>query len=325
MPDPPTRPRSVRVDAPARLHLGVLDLRRGGGRYFGGLGVALARPRVRIVARRAGELEVSGPFPDPARRAASRQLARLSGAGGASIRVEEAIPRHVGLGSGTQLALAVGRALDLLHGRQRPADELALALGRGERSAVGTWLFDRGGFVLEGGVRRDRAGVAPLLCRFDVPRSWRAVLVRPPVPEGLSGEREAAAFGRLPAPDDRVAERVAHLVLMELLPAVATGDLEAFGRAADEVERATGEAFSPAQGGRRFAHPEVGRAVELLRERGAFGAGQSSWGPTAYGFVAGEGVARRATEALRAERPGWDVRSARLENRGWSERTEIEG
>lgn len=325
MPDPSTRPRSVRVDAPARLHLGVLDLRRGEGRWFGGLGVAVARPRVRVVARPAGELEVSGALSGLVRKLASRQLARLPGAAGAAIRVEEAVPRHVGLGSGTQLALAVGRALDLLHGRERPADELALALGRGDRSAVGTWLFDRGGFVLEGGRRRDREAVAPLLCRFGLPESWRAVLVRPPAPGGLSGEREADAFDRLPAPDDRIAERVAHLVLMELLPAVATGDLEAFGRAAEEVERATGEAFSPAQGGRRFAHARVARAVELLREAGAVGVGQSSWGPTAYGFVEDGDAARRAAEALRDERPGWDVRSVRLENRGWRQRTEIEG
>lgn len=326
MPDVPSpAPRRVRLDAPARLHMGVLDLRRDGGRYFGGMGVAVARPRVRIEVRPAGRLVVSGPGSEAVRRLASRRLEELPGSGGVEIRVQETIPRHEGLGSGTQLALAVGRALDLLHGLDRPTDELALALGRGDRSAVGTWTFDRGGFVLEGGVRRDREEIAPLLARFGLPRSWRAVLVRPPAPEGLSGDREEAAFEELPNPEPRTAERVAHRVLTELLPALACGDLEGFGRAAGVVERATGDAFRPAQGGGRYAHPEVAAAVEELREAGAVGVGQSSWGPTVYGWVGSEGDAHRAVEAVRRRGAEWDASSVRFENRGWRERAVLEG
>lgn len=326
MAEPPrSPPRRVRIDAPARLHLGVLDLRREGGRYFGGMGVAVDRPRVRLVLRPSRELEVEGPEADVVRRAARRHLERPAGTSGARIRVEATVPRHVGLGSGTQLALAVGRGLDLLRGRRRTAGELARALERGRRSAVGTWLFAHGGFVLEGGVRRDGdEGIAPLLARFELPGSWRAVLVRPPVPDGLSGDREEAAFRELPPPEPDRARRVAHVVLMELLPALAEGDLEGFGRAAAEVERATGDAFRPAQEGRRHAHEEVAEAVEALRGLGAAGVGQSSWGPTVYGFVDGQDDARRAVEALTRRHPGWSATVAGLDNRGAREEVERE-
>src|SRR5439155_1500559 len=78
--------------------------------------------------------------------------------------------------------------------------------------------------------------------------------------------------------------RIAHLVLMQLLPAVAVADLPAFGAALTEVQRITGGWFAPAQGG-VFAPGETGELVERLRQWGAIGVGQSSWGPAAYGIV----------------------------------------
>lgn len=317
MADPATRSGvTVQVDAPARLHLGIVDLRPGADRYFGGMGVAVARPRVRLEMRRADELRVQGRESDLVRELAGRHLARIPGSGGADIRVLEAIPRHVGLGSGTQLALSVARGLDLLHGRERPVRELAPAMGRGDRSAVGTWAFAHGGFLLEGGIRRGRDEVAPLLCRHDVPGAWRVVLVRPPVPRGLSGDEEAAAFEDLPEPEPGVAERVAYVILMRLLPALVAGDLEAFGRAADEVERATGDAFRHAQGGTRYAHEAVAEAVRALRELGGAAVGQSSWGPTVYGFVGSEEAARETVSTLADRRPDWVVDAVPVDNRG---------
>lgn len=309
-------PHTVRIEAPARLHLGIVDLRPDADRYFGGMGVAVARPRVRLRISRSDALRVEGVGPEPVRDLARRHLERLPGAPGARIHVEETIPRHVGLGSGTQLALCVARGLDLLHGNERPVDELAVAMGRGRRSAVGTWTFDRGGFVVEGGIVESRDRVAPLLCRHEVPAAWRVVLVHPPVPRGLSGDSEARAFDELPAPPAGVAERVAYVVLMRLLPALVAGDLEGFGRAADEVERATGDAFRHAQGGSRYAHEEVGDAVETLRDLGAAAVGQSSWGPTVYGFVDSEERAREVASAVADRRPAWDARTASPDNRG---------
>jgi beta-RFAP synthase len=284
------------------------------------MGVAVARPRVRLQLSRADTVRVEGPGSERVRKMASLHLDRIPGAGGARIRVRETIPRHVGLGSGTQIALGVARGLDLLYGRERTVEELAVAMGRGERSAVGTWTFARGGFVLEGGVVEDRDGVAPLLCRHAVPEPWRIVLARPPVARGLSGDPEERAFEDLPPPDPGVAERVAYVILMRLLPALVTGDLEAFGRAADEVERATGYAFRHAQGGNRYAHEAVARAVATLRELGASAVGQSSWGPTAYGFVGSEEEARRVAETVASRHPEWEASAVAPDDRGARQR-----
>jgi beta-ribofuranosylaminobenzene 5'-phosphate synthase len=47
---------AVRVVAPARLHLGFLDLHGGLGRKFGSLGVTLDEPRTALTVRRAETL-----------------------------------------------------------------------------------------------------------------------------------------------------------------------------------------------------------------------------------------------------------------------------
>src|SRR5207245_1854289 len=114
--------------------------------------------------------------------------------------------------------------------------------------------------------------------RRPMPAAWRCVVVGPQGKPGLAGDEEAAAFGRLPPPAAAEVARVAHLVLMQLLPAVAVADLTAFGAALTEVQRITGGWFAPAQGG-VFAPGETGELIERLRRWGAIGVGQSSWGP----------------------------------------------
>ena len=109
----------------------------------------------------------------------------------------------------------------------------------------------------------------------------------PPGPPGLSGEAEAAAFDRLPPPSEREVERVAHLVLMQLLPALVEGDLASFGAALTEVQRVTGAWFASQQGG-VFAPGPSAALVRRMAEWGAAGVGQSSWGPAVYGLVGSE-------------------------------------
>ena len=51
---------TVRVEAPARLHMGMLDVSGDGPRRFGGLGVAVSRPAVVVEASSNDELRVEG-------------------------------------------------------------------------------------------------------------------------------------------------------------------------------------------------------------------------------------------------------------------------
>ena len=224
---------------------------------------------------------------------------------GASSSVHRSLPSHAGLGSGTQLALSIARALAELYGIDTHPRALARAIGRAQRSAIGTWTFAGGGLVVEGGRRAGSEECGPLIARLPFPETWRCVVVVPEGPPGISGADEADAFARLPKPSEQDVEHVSHQVLMVLLPALADGDLEQFGRALTEIQEVTGRWFAPAQGGTFAAGPS--RAlVQQLAEWGAAGVGQSSWGPAAYGIVDGADAAARLVERVTTStRVGW--------------------
>ncbi len=291
-------PDSLYLEAPARLHFGVLDLRGDLGRRFGGLGAAVPAPSLLLEARPAGGVSARGP--DAARAAEfARRFLRFHGVdGGADMVVHRAIPAHSGLGSGTQLGLAVARVLAELHGLPAEPPALARAVGRGRRSAIGTWTFALGGFIVEGGRHPDRDALAPLLARYEVPAAWRCVVAVPPGTPGLSGDAEAAAFDRLPPPPEREVQRVAHLVLMQLLPALVEGDLAGFGAALSTIQRVTGAWFAPSQGG-VFAAGRGRELIDRMADWGVPGVGQSSWGPAVYGIVEGPERAREVAGKLR--------------------------
>lgn len=291
---------TVFVEAPARLHFGMLDLRGALGRRFGGIGVAIPTPSLLLEATPAEELSAEGPSAARAEEFARRFMEHHQLERGAHIRIRRAIPSHAGLGSGTQLALGVARALAELYSLPTAAPLLALAVGRARRSAIGTWIFEEGGFVLEGGRRKGSRNPAPLLARYELPSEWRYVVALPPGKEGMSGEKEAAAFARLPPPPERGVMRVSHLVLMALLPALVEKDLHAFGHALTEIQCINGRWFAPAQGS-AFSPGLSTTLVDKMSEWGAAGVGQSSWGPAVYGIVGGDKAADALASRVREE------------------------
>ena len=293
----------VFVEAAARLHFGVLDLRGSTGRWFGGIGAAAPGPMLLVSAGAADALEVEGEEVERAREFARRFLAHHDLPARARVTVHRALPPHAGLGSGTQLALAVARALAALHAIEADAPALARAVGRARRSAVGTWTFADGGLVVEGGRRPDRDDCGPLLARIQFPAAWRCVVAVPDAASPMSGEAEAAAFAALPLPAERDVQRVAQLLLMALLPAVADADLAAFGAALTEIQQITGAWFAAVQGGTFAAGPSA-RLVARLAAWGAAGVGQSSWGPAVYGIVEGAAAGQELAGRVRAELGG---------------------
>jgi beta-RFAP synthase len=286
------------VEAPARLHFGLLDLRGGMGRRFGGIGAPAPAVSVRVIVSPASEVVAEGHEAERGADFARRFLASHRISGGARIVVERSIPAHAGLGSGTQLGLSIARALAELYRVAATPEDLARAVGRAKRSAVGTWTFAGGGFVVEGGRRLGHDDdVGPLLARQPLPSSWRCVLAVPDSAPGVSGAMEAQAFAELPVPDERDVERVSHLVLMGMLPSVIEGDLETFGAALSEVQEINGRWFSHAQGG-MFAPGPSAEIIRVMRDSGAPGVGQSSWGPSVYAIVDGDDAAASLSKRI---------------------------
>lgn len=316
---PRAHPGAVRVVAPARLHLGFLDLNGGLGRMFGSIGLAVDVPRTELVLRRSRTYKGEGP--DHARAIATlHRFADVFSLGGAyEVKIASAIPSHAGLGSGTQLALAAGAALMTLEGIEHSPSRLGEIVDRGARSAIGMAAFEHGGFIVDGG-RGARDQAPPILVRTHFPDDWRALLVIDARTAGVHGEAEAQAFAALPPLSDAAAANVCRLVLMQLVPGLMETDIDAFGNALTEIQKIVGNHFAGAQGGSPWTSPAVGRVVEALRAAGAYGIGQSSWGPTGFAFAPSQEIAGRLYDSsiglARAE--GLEILVAGGRNRGAS-------
>jgi beta-ribofuranosylaminobenzene 5'-phosphate synthase len=292
------------VRAPARLHLGFIDLHGGCGRLFGSLGVALETPAYLLEASIVDRTEAHGPSAD----VVLDVLARLgTDQVGLSVLVREAIPRHRGFGSGTQLELAVAFILSKLVGDGAPVREMARRTTRGQRSGIGIATFERGGFVVDAGSaagesRGDRE-MPPVIFQHPVPADWRFVILTPRGRLGLNGVREERVFAELPLMSEEKVGRISRLTLMKILPGLLTDDIQAFGDGISEIQELVGNHFAPYQGG-VYATETGRRAVELALKLGASGVGQSSWGPTVFALVRGEDHARDLAEEIKASLGG---------------------
>jgi predicted sugar kinase len=100
--------------------------------------------------------------------------------------------------------------------------------------------------------------------------------------------------------------QVARLVLLSLLPALVEEDCVTFGRALSEIQCINGRWFAPAQGG-EFAPGASAALIARMRECGAAGVGQSSWGPAVYGIVENEAAAATLAAQVASVVPALDL------------------
>ncbi|MFL6580905.1 MAG: beta-ribofuranosylaminobenzene 5'-phosphate synthase family protein [Burkholderiales bacterium] len=292
--------RTVSVTAPARLHLGFLDLNGSRGRKFGSVGLTLEGPCVELSVQHASRFTVAGSQSERAAQYAHAVCTRYGFSDNVQLAIAQAVPEHVGLGSGTQLGIAVGVALAKFHGQNVGVREIATTVQRGQRSGIGAGAFELGGFLVDGG-KGPGEEPPPIVSRLEFPTDWRVVLVFERTARGLHGALENAAFQALPEFPETMAEHLCRLMLMQALPALAEHNIESFGSAIGELQRITGDYFSLAQGG-RFASPAVAEALNWIEAHGIAGIGQSSWGPTGFAIV---GSAGRAAELVGAANERW--------------------
>ncbi len=280
----------TRVTVGPRLHFGFCNLSLSHSRLYGALGVALDAPELSVRATVADTVDAP-----PSIESLVESVCALLGVPGASVAIETEFPAHVGLGSGTQQALAVTTAVARAHDLAVDVRQLAPALGRGGRSGIGVGTFEQGGFILDAGhpttrfttARPDDGewAVPAVAAAHHIPDDWRFLLAVPTVDPGRSGDEEDESIRTvIEDADPAIADRISGLITRQVLPAVAEGTVDRFGEAVAEIGRLNGAWYSDEQGG--VYRPPVGKLVaSLSAEPGIYGAGQSSWGPTVYGVT----------------------------------------
>lgn len=275
----------VTVRTGARLHFGLLAINPSRGRQFGGVGLMVDAPGFDLTAERADvdvDSILGGTSTNKQRIGLLVERLREQSTGPIpplKITVHDEIPPHSGLGSGTQLGLAVATIVAAMSGEPLPTiRERAERVGRGKRSAIGLYGFEVGGWLVDGG-QRSSGDISPLIARAIWPEDWPWVLVTPPECEGLSGVAEQHAFQRLSPMTDATTARMCRTLLLELLPGIADHDFPVVSEALWDYGKTVGEYFLPVQQG-LFADVRMARLADQLRRDGITGVAQTSWGPT---------------------------------------------
>ena len=300
---------AVEVKTPARLHLGMLSFGVPDIRAYGGVGVMIDRPGVHLRMTRGrpatgDRFHATGPLADrtAAFARACADAWRLDDDAACTIEVVQVPGSHAGLGSGTQLGLAIAAGMRQLfrpNATQAGPDgvirfdtsdavELARAVGRGRRSCVGVYGFSGGGLIIEGGRhvpanrgREDDAtrAFSPLLARVQLPAAWRCVVFGMRDAVGLHGDAEKQAFASLPPVPRELSAELSRIALMEFWPAAVEGQFAELSDALLRYGLLAGKPFEQASSVLPYART-MADLIETLQAWGLRGCAQSSWGPT---------------------------------------------
>ncbi|WP_153555665.1 GHMP family kinase ATP-binding protein [Roseimaritima sediminicola] len=269
--------RQVVVRTGARLHFGLLDT----AAPFGGAGMMIDRPATEIRLQPAAEFEAvaTGPAAQDLRRRIGEVAGRfqrctaLDRLPPVRVSVSRRPEAHSGLGTGTQLAMAVAAGLN--HCLDAGLDREALVrhvAARGARSGVGSHGFFTGGLIVDSETIR----------RVAIPAAWRIVLLQPrQASERVSGGEENRRFARLPRASESQRAALQACLGEQLVPAAQADAFDRFAPALRRYNWLSGKLFEAAQGG-PYHGGAIADLVHAVQQAGYEAVGQSSWGPTVF-------------------------------------------
>ncbi|MDA7875157.1 hypothetical protein N9A77_00185 [bacterium] len=317
------------VSAPSRLHFGLFSVGNKVKRRFGGAGMMIDGPRTEIEISRFSRLEILPHHDAPAcHKAVNAWFESLKiplkndfsidhpSELPLRISIKATPPRHSGFGSGTQLALATAFAVNSFFELPVPQpEEIAVSIGRGKRSAIGSHGFFKGGFLVDRG-KLSTDLLAPLDFQVDFPSTWRIVTIISRRSPGLSGNQELDAFAKLPQTTQEERHKMIEIVRNQVLPGLLKTDLDTFGDGIFEFGRRSGMMFEKIQNGPYYG-AEAESLVNKIRELGIRGVGQSSWGPCIFAVLNNDSEADHLMNWLESNHEGsLSMNKCRADNRG---------
>jgi len=285
------------ISAPAHLHTGNFDLTGDLGRLYGTVGFAIDFPLEVEVAKAKGikaEDEDAYKF--------TKRFVEKTHIEGAEVHVKREIPKFVGLGFHTTLALSIGVGLSKLYDLNLSVEDVAVIMGRGTITAIGVYAFKTGGFIIEGGFKVDQREkmVPPLIYQSAMPKDWFFVIAIPDesrVEIAKMRSKEDEILGNLKVMPKEQSDQLSRIVLVKIMPAFVEKNIKEFGEGLTTFNQKLGQFWSPYQEG-IYRNKVVEGGIKLMLQHSSC-ACQTSWGPTFYSLVQGEIKAKRLTGELK--------------------------
>lgn len=306
----------IRVTTPCRIHLSLIDENGYTGRVDGGIGLMLDRPNVIFEAtNHAEEFKIEAHrYYRESIEVINEQASKIFKAFNINnknfhFNLKRYFPSHVGLGSKTQLSLAIAVAITKLKNiNDISLKDLTRLVNRGGTSGIGWKGFEKGGFIVDAGHEfgkgkeketflpssaSQNANPALTILRHPIPEQWRFVLVIPNVKKGAYGDEEISIFqSHAPIPKEEVNE-VSHQILMKIVPGIIKNDLECFG---EGLKRIQNIGFKKVE--IFLQHEIVKKTLAFFEDYGVKAFGMSSFGPSVIGIVESDDEANNLLKAV---------------------------
>ncbi len=288
----------IRITTPCRIHLSLIDENGYTNRIDGGIGLMLDRPNVVFEAsNHAEEFKIEAhKYYRESIEVINEKASKVFKTFNISNKnfhfsLKRYYPSHVGLGSKTQLSLAIATAImKLKQINNISIKKLTKLMERGGTSGIGWRGFESGGFIVDAGhdfgLGKEKETYLPssastsadpalTIFRHPIPEHWRFVLVIPNVKKGAYGDEEVSIFHKhAPIPKNEVNE-VSHQILMKIIPGILKKDIICFG---EGLKRIQSIGFKKIE--IDLQHDIVKKILNFFEHLGLKAYGMSSFGPS---------------------------------------------
>lgn len=289
----------MEIKTSARLHMSLIDLNGSENRIDGGVGLTLDEPSLLLecipnnketTVTCAKNIPQIQEYADKILKSYQMMCNYLKIDTTYTFNIKKIYPIHHGLGLGTRLALATAKLIAKMNNINISTYELACIINRGGTSGIGVYSFSQGGFIIDGGHKKDvksnflpssssKVAPPPLIARYEFPTKWKIILATPKSDMGANGSNEVDIFQKYtPIPKKDVNE-ICYQILMNLMPSIVEYDLDSFAKSINKIQTL---GFKKIE--RNLQDIQLKEVIDTMQNQGC-AAGMSSFGPTCFGIT----------------------------------------
>jgi len=269
----------VKIVANSRLHFGFLNLKSSSPYSYGGMGLSIAKHPTILRVSRASKFESN--LKKTLRDKIFTFLCNNSLSKKIRIDCIESPQKHIGLGSGTQLILAIEEAISKFY----RFNENINFFKRNYRSGVGINSYKNGGFIVDS--PKNNLLTNEIIFKAKFPKEWKIILLFDSKAKGLHGSSENRFFSA----DTTISlrKKLSDLTLNEIIPSIIYKDFDTFARSLTKFQELNSLFYSSIQKSSYLSH-DIHKVIKKISMKFNVAAGQSSWGPTSYMLIESKNI-----------------------------------
>ncbi len=285
--------KKVIVDSPARLHLGFYGINKDLDYSFGSIGLAINAFRTIVSAKYARKSQSS------LTNVKLNQILKKKNINKSYVlEIISSPPKHIGLGSGTQLSLCFIHAINILLNLNLSKDECIRLSSRGKRSGIGIGTFYSGGFVVDG-CKKDHL-YPKTLFNLKFPKQWHIILINDTSRRGSFGRKESEFFNNIKNTTETINKELSFILMRGLFPSILYEDFDNFCDNLNHYQKMTSRFYKSNQRDTYLSN-DIAKIIKFVTNSGFKGVGQSSWGPLSYIFTESKAEAEDVIKVMESK------------------------